>query len=258
VILDRMIFHHRYQQEAGDTAGDEGVGESSSGDIGDTGDGTSDTGGGDDSGGAGIFGDGAGGGVNLDDPTALLSSEDILTAGRALAVKGVPLQIGSLFDALNKLRARARGSTAEIFSDITPQLSALRGQYAGASSAIARRLGYAGGGQVKRAQQGELSKAARQYGSLITQGQQGGFTNLLNTLGGFQPALSGAARAPSVTTRNLPTDLRNVGTSLASFGSAARTLNNSFNTSTAAQAAATIQGFRNNPQFNPDAFAPIT
>lgn len=224
-----MIFHQRYQQEAGD-------------------DGGGDTGGGD-AGSSDPFTTGLEVASNLEDPVALLSSEDILTAGRALAVKGVPLQIGSLFDALNKLRARARGSTAEIFSDITPQLGALRSQYAGASEAIARRLGYAGGGQVKRAQQGELTKAARQYGGLITQAQQGSFSQLLNTLGGFQPALSGAARPPQVSTRNLPTDLRSVGASLAGFGSAARTFNNSFNVSTPAQAAATIQGFRNNPAF---------
>lgn len=231
MILDRMIFHQRYQQEAGDN-GDSDVG-----------------GGGSDSGGGDAFSVGTDIASNLDDPAALLSSEDILKAGRGLAIKGIPLQVGNLFTTLNKLRARASGSTAEIFSDLTPQLNALRTQYAGASEAIARRLGFAGGGQVKKGQQAELGKVAGQYGRLITQSQTGAFSNLLNTLGGFQPTLSGAARAPNVNTRNLPTDLSRVGASLAGFGSAARALNNRFNVSTAEQAAATIQGFRNNPEF---------
>ena len=43
---------------------------------------------------------------------AALTSEDMLTQGREMALQGVPLQIGGLLSALSQLRARASGSTA--------------------------------------------------------------------------------------------------------------------------------------------------
>ena len=191
--------------------------------------------GGSDSGGAGAgvdagtFGGGVGGGAG-GEPTspanALLSSEDILKRGRELALLGVPLQVSNLFEALAQLRARASGSTAEIFPAIIGQLSQLREQYSGASQAIARRLGFAGGGQVKREQGKALAGAARQYGGLITGDQQTSFANLINTLSGLQPALSGGARFPRVSTQNRPIDFSAQGAGIASIVSAARRLQN--------------------------------
>ena len=134
------------------------------------------------------------------EPTSLIGSEDLLTRGRALALEGVPLQISSLFEALAQLRARAAGSTAEILPSIIGQLSQMRAQYSGASQAIARRLGFAGGGQTEREQGKALAGATRQYGGLITGQQQTSFAALIKQLSELQPSLSAAARPPSTST----------------------------------------------------------
>jgi hypothetical protein len=179
-------------------------------------------------------------------------STDILQRGRTLAQQTVPLQVSNLLDALGQLRARAAGSTAEIFPDIMGQLGQLRAQYSGASQALARRLGYAGGGQTERDQGRALAQATQQYGSLITQQQQAGFAQLLNTLGGLQPQLSGAARAPSVTTRT-PGDVEGgtinpalYGKALASLVGTGRQIYDYYAgpRADAANAASTIEGFR--------------
>ena len=194
-------------------------------------DGSVDSGGGDSGGGDGGGGDGgadAGSGSNILSG-GLLSSEDILKRGRELALMGVPLQISNLFESLAQLRARATGSTAEIFPAIISQLSQLREQYSGASRAIARRLGFAGGGQVKREQGKALAGAARQYGGLIAGDQQTSFANLINILSGMKPALSGEARSPNVSTREMPVDFSQQGAGIASMVSAARRLENFYN-----------------------------
>ena len=169
--------------------------------------------------------DGSAGGVgDAVDSGGLLSSEDILKRGRELALLGVPLQVSNLFEAIAQLRARASGSTAEIFPAIIGQLSELRGQYAGASQAIARRLGFAGGGQVKREQGKALASASQRYGGLLVKDQTACFANLINTLSGLQPALSGAARPPNVSTKDVPQDFSQQGAGIASMISAARKL----------------------------------
>ena len=176
----------------------------------DDGGGGSGSDGGDDSSGDDDSGDDDGEGPERDrdespeDATAnidtTLSSADILARGRQLAIAGVPLQLANLLTALETLRARARGSTAEIFPAINHQLNDLREQYSAASRAISRRLGAAGGGQTKRAKQQLLGQTARQYGGLINAAQEQAYGQLINTLGGIQPFLSGAAREPSVST----------------------------------------------------------
>lgn len=164
--------------------------------------------------------------ANLDTGNALISSEDVLTQGRKLVLQGVPLQVSSLYDALAKLRATAAGSTAEIFPQIIGQVSALRNQYSSASQAVARRLGYAGGGQTTRARQGLLANAGRQYGGLIEGQQQAGFANLVNALSAEQPALSGAARPPSTGVSTKPQDFSLQGAGLAGLISTAQALQN--------------------------------
>ena len=159
-----------------------------------------------------------------DESKPLLSSEDILKRGRELALRGLPLQLSNLLDAIAQLRARATGSTAEIFPSIMGQLDTLRSQYGDASQALARRLGFAGGGQTVRAQQGMLGQATKQVAGLIGQSQQASFANLIRTLGGLQPALSGAARPPSITTKSSPFDATNQGTGLAAILSTAKEL----------------------------------
>lgn len=173
------------------------------------------------------FADGMGSNVNLGNPT--ISSEDVLTRGRALALEGVPLQVSNLFEALAQLRARATGSTAEIFPAIITQLSQLRSQYAGASQAIARRLGFAGGGQVEREQGKALATAAGQYGGLIAGSQEKSFAALINRLSALQPALSGVARPPSVSTKEVPQDFALQGAGIAGMISAARNIQNFYN-----------------------------
>lgn len=181
----------------------------------------------------GGFGDDSGSlGGGGDIGNALLSSEDILKRGRELALMGVPLQVSNLFESLAQLRARATGSTAEIFPAIISQLSALRSQYASASQAISRRLGFAGGGQVKREQGKALAGAARQYGELVAKDQQTSFANLINTLSGLQPALSGNARPPNVSTKDIPIDLTQQGAALASMVSAAQKIQKFYNRNT--------------------------
>ena len=158
-------------------------------------------GGGVDPGGGGSTGEGGFSGAPGGDNTGgLLSSEDILKRGRELALQGVPLQISNLFEALAQLRARAAGSTAEILPSIIGQLSQMRAQYSGASQAIARRLGFAGGGQTEREQGKALAGATRQYGGLITGQQQTSFAALIKQLSELQPSLSAAARPPSTST----------------------------------------------------------
>lgn len=132
---------------------------------------------------------------------AIPSSEAILQQGRGLALSGVPLQLGSLLEALAELRAKSTGSTATIFPQITTQIDDLRKQYAQASRALARRLGAAGGGFRQRNQTQLLSQASRQYGNLLAGQQQEGFAGLLNTLGNLQPFLGASARASQVSTQ---------------------------------------------------------
>ena len=126
--------------------------------------------------------------------------DPILTAGRELAQQGIPLQVSNYLDALGKLRARSKGSTAELLPSLQGSLTDLRTQYGDASSALSRKLGYAGGGQVQRGKAQLLSQATKQYAGMIGKGQQTAFGGLINAEGGFQPSLSNAARPPSVST----------------------------------------------------------
>lgn len=158
------------------------------------------------------------------DQNPLLSSEDLLTKGRELAIGGVPLQLGGLLEALAQLRARAAGSPAAILPSVIGQLSDLRGQYANASQAISRRLGFSGGGQNTLGRQRLLTQAGSQYANLFGQQQQQGFSGLLNTEGAIQPALSGAARPPSTGVRTSPFDASLVGTAAFNIGKLAQRL----------------------------------
>lgn len=145
-------------------------------------------------------------------------TQEVLRRGRELGQAGVPLQVSNLLSSVAQLRARAAGSTAEIFPDVIDRLQDLRTQYAGASQAISRRLGFAGGGQVERAKGQLLGQAAEQYGGLLEKQQKAAMANLIQTLGGLQPSLSGAARAPSVSIRTGPnTDAPLFGAGLASL-----------------------------------------
>lgn len=177
----------------------------------------------------------------------LISNEDVLSGGRALAESGVPLQVSNLLDAISQLRAQAAGSTAEIFPSIVGQLGQLRGQYAAQSQALSRRLGYAGGGQTQRAQSALLGQAAGQYGNLITGAQGAAFGNLINTLGSFQPLLSGAARPPNVGLqyRNNP-DIPLMGQSLGQISQLASKYftGNDGGVSSASEAAAAVDALR--------------
>lgn len=175
-----------------------------------------------------------------------LSSQDILTRGRALAVQGVPFQLASLFAALDQLRARARGSTAAIFPVVSRQLNDLRSQYSAASSALARRLGAAGGGQTQRGRQQLLGRTARQVGDLLSSTQQQGATGLINVLGSFQPLLSQSAREPSVQTGQAsPFNFQAAGAGIQGLISLAQQLG----TTPAQRAESTLAGFRSNPDF---------
>lgn len=179
-----------------------------------------------DAGGPGSGGAGSGGAGPNNQGPGLLSSEDMLARGRALGLASVPLQVSNLFDSLAQLRARASGSTAEIFPAIIGQLSQLRHQYSGASAAIAKRLGFAGGGQTTREQGKALGTATTQYGGLITGDQQTSFANLINTLSGLKPGLSGEARDPNVSTSSSfkPADLSMQGAGLASLATTAKSI----------------------------------
>lgn len=223
MLYDRLIYHYFMQNGAdvGGGGGGAGTAEGIGGSPGDSGGGI-----GGSEGGSSVGFTGGATGTNIDTGNSLLSSEDILGRGRELALAGVPLQVGSLFEALAQLRARAAGSTAEIFPSIIGQLSQLRGQYAGASQAIARRLGFAGGGQVQREQGKALGTAASTYGGLITGVQQTSFANLINSLSGLKPALSGDARDPNVSTAGRPTDFSLQGAGIASMIDTARKIQN--------------------------------
>lgn len=207
---------------SGDFGGSGGDFAGSGGDFGGSGGGFADSGGVE----SGTSSDGGGFvGVATQDPFApppLLSSEEILQRGRDLALKGLPLQVSNLLATLGTLRARAAGSSAEILPQIIGQLSDLRSQYSGASQAIARRLGFAGGGQTEREQGRALGQATGQYGRLFTGAQSSALSNLLNTLSGLQPALSGAARPPSVSTREAPVDTSGYGAGFANIINTAR------------------------------------
>ena len=180
-----------------------------------------DGGGSEDSGDGGIVFGGGGTQDPFGEPP-LLSSEEVLKRGRALALQGLPLQVSNLLATLGTLRARAAGSSAEILPQIIGQLSDLRSQYTGASQAIARRLGFAGGGQVEREQGRALGQATGQYGKLFTGTQSSALSNLLNTLSGLQPTLSGAARPPNISTREAAVDLSQYGTGIANIVNVAR------------------------------------
>ena len=99
----------------------------------------------------------------------------------------------------------------------------MRAQYSGATQAIARRLGFAGGGQTEREQGKALAGVTRQYGGLITGQQQTAYANLINQLSALQPQLSGAARPPQVRTQEGPQpNLALQGAGIASMISTAR------------------------------------
>lgn len=149
------------------------------------------------------------------DPSALLSTEDVLGKGRDIATSGIPLQLAGLMEALTALRARSTGSTAAIFPAIQGQLGVLRAQYAKASQELARKLGPAGGGYAEQGKTGLLNQSSQQYLQLLGQGQQQGVTGLLNTLGNVQPFLGVAARAPNVGTKDSPFNFAVAGTGLA-------------------------------------------
>ncbi len=138
---------------------------------------------------------GGGGGGN-----APLATADILKQGGDIAQSTIPFNVAGFLNALNTLRARAQGSTAELMPDIIGQLSDLRGQYAESSRAVSRRLGFSGGGQVERERGRLLGTASRQYANLLAGQQQSALAGQENLLGGFQPLLSGAAAPPSVST----------------------------------------------------------
>ena len=219
MLFDRLIYHHPFSQEAaGDVAFDSSGGDGS------------------------LFASTVPLMPDVSKPPPLVSSEDILKRGRELALGGVPLQVSGLLEALAQLRARASGSTADIFPSIIGQLSALRTQYAGASEAIAKRLGYAGGGQVKREQTQALAGAAQQYGGLIAGNQTASFANLINTLSGFQPALSAGARAPQVSIQpGPPVNFGAQGAGLASIIGAAKQIQSFYNN----QGGVTTTGLQN-------------
>lgn len=154
----------------------------------------------------------------------LLTSEQILEQGRALALSGVPLQLSNLLNTLAQLRARAQGSTAEIFPAISRQLNDLRTQYSDASAALARRLGASGGGQVERGRQRLLGQATTRFARTAGQAQQEGFAGLLNVLSGIQPFLSGAARPPNVSVATSPFNTGQAGEGIAGLISLAQRL----------------------------------
>jgi hypothetical protein len=150
---------------------------------------------------------GAAGGPDLSKPAGPpLSSADILAQGRNLALQGVPLAVGGVLESVNALQAKANGSAAEILPSVIENLGQLRGQYAGASQAIGRKLGYGGGGQTLRAQQANLAGATRQYAGLIQNAQQQGVAGLNQVEGGFAPLVSGVAREPSKSQSTSPFD----------------------------------------------------
>lgn len=184
-------------------------------------------------------------------------SNDILREGRQLAQQGVPTQVSNLLASLAELRARAAGSTAEILPDVIGQLAQLRSQYAGASQALARRLGPSAGGQAEREQGNLLGQAVRQYGSAITQQQQAGMASLINLLGGIQPQIAGAARPPSVSTRD-PGETPGTNFNPSIYGKALQSLLSTGRAvydyyqgprADATNAANTITGFRQNDAF---------
>ncbi len=139
-------------------------------------------------------------------PGNALSTADILAQGRNLAEAGVPLAVGGVLESVNALRAKSVGSSAEILPSIVENLAQLRSQYGDASKAVARKLGYAGGGQVTRERQKLLGTATRQYAGLIQNAQQQGVAGLNQVEGGFAPLVSGVAREPSRSQATSPFD----------------------------------------------------
>ncbi len=159
------------------------------------------------SGGGGDGGDGSTSGApGESNPGNALSSADILAQGRNLAEAGVPFAVGGVLESVNALRAKAVGSSAEILPSIVENLAQLRSQYGDASKAVARKLGYAGGGQVTRERQKLLGTATRQYAGLIQNAQQQGVAGLNQVEGGFAPLVSGVAREPSRSQATSPFD----------------------------------------------------
>lgn len=156
--------------------------------------------------------------------TPVYGSQHMATVGREMALGGVPLQVGSLLSAIAQLRARAAGSPGEILPAVLGQLGQMRTQYAQASQAINRRLGYGGGGQVQREQANLLGQAGQQYGRLFTAEQLTATANLLNTLTAFQPGVSGAARPPQVRSADTPFNAAPYGAGIASIVDTARTI----------------------------------
>lgn len=201
--------------------------------------------------------------------SAEAQSADMLRQGREVAQESLPLQISNALSTIQQLRARATGSTAELFPELRGQLGQLRAQYAGATQALSRRLGFAGGGQTTRDQGNLLSQATRQYGGMLAQRQQEGFAALTNTLSGFQPQLSGAARPASVSTSaqrrvpdattipKAPTDPTIYIRALQGLLGAGQATYNYFQQGSDAQNAAnTIAGFRQNPAFTTGLVSP--
>lgn len=188
---------------------------------------------------------------------AALTSEDMLTQGREMALQGVPLQIGGLLSALSQLRARASGSTAANFPQIMGQLSDLRSTYAAASQAISRRLGFAGGGQVEREKGNLLARAGGQYANLLSGAQQEGFSGLLNLTSGVQPQISGTARPAQTSTATRYNPFAGQAAGLLAGEALPIQLRTLWNASgfgqqgDAAYAAKTMEQLRANPAFNP-------
>lgn len=157
-------------------------------------------------------------------PRPVYGSTKVSQVGREMALGGVPLQVGSLLAALAQLQARAAGSPGEILPTVLTQLGQLRQQYTDASQAINRRLGYGGGGQGRREQAKLLGHAGQQYGQLFAGEQLTALANLLSAQAAFQPGVSGAARPPLVSVKDMPFNAAPYGAGLASMLSTARTI----------------------------------
>ena len=142
-----------------------------------------------------------------------LSTDDIYTLLRTIALASVPQRQGFALEGLNQWMRRAQGSPTALLQQFGPQIRQIREQLQAAFQGVSRRLGPAGGAQIARGESQALGDAGLALSRLFSGGVQEGTGGMLNFLRALRPAL--LQQLPTLTSVQGPADYTSTGRALA-------------------------------------------
>mgnify|MGYP001594935358 CR=1 FL=1 len=142
-----------------------------------------------------------------------LSTEAIYQLLRQLAERSAPQRQGLAVQGLNEWTARANASPTALLRSLTPQIRQIREQLQQAFTGVSRRLGPAGGAQIRRGEQEALGGAGGALSRLLAGGTQAGTTGLVQFLRALRPAL--LTQLPQLVSQESPGDFTSTGHALA-------------------------------------------